>query len=174
MATQYQNLSDYNPDLMPDKKKVSTQQYAIAVADWNSKITHPLLQGAIDSLVENGVELSQIKIVHVPGTFELTFAAKQLLDDYYCIIDGIKVHKYSAIIVLGCVIQGDTPHFDYVCQGVTYGISNLNTRTDGCPVIFGVLTTNTLQQALDRAGGKHGNKGIEAAVTAIKMANIVW
>ena len=174
MATQYQNLSDYNPDLMPDIKKVSTQQYAIAVADWNSKITHSLLQGAIDSLVENGVELSQIKIVHVPGTFELTFAAKQLLDDYYCIIDGIKVHKYSAIIVLGCVIQGDTPHFDYVCQGVTYGISNLNTRTDGCPVIFGVLTTNTLQQALDRAGGKHGNKGIEAAVTAIKMANIVW
>jgi len=174
MATQYQNLSEYNPDLMPDKKKVSEQQYAIAVADWNPEITHTLLQGAVDSLVENGVKLSQIKIVHVPGTFELTFAAKQLLDDYYCLIDGIKVHKYSAVIVLGCVIQGDTPHFDYVCQGVTYGISNLNTRTDGCPVIFGVLTTNTLQQALDRAGGKHGNKGIEAAVTAIKMANIVW
>jgi len=174
MATQYQNLSEYNPDLMPDKKKVSEQQYAIAVADWNPEITHALLQGAVDSLVENGVKLSQIKIVHVPGTFELTFAAKQLLDDYYCLIDGIKVHKYSAIIVLGCVIQGDTPHFDYVCQGVTYGISNLNTRTDGCPVIFGVLTTNTLQQALDRAGGVHGNKGVEAAITAIKMANIVW
>jgi len=174
MATQYQNLSEYNPDLMPDKKKVSEQQYAIAVADWNPEITHTLLQGAVDSLVENGVKLSQIKIVHVPGTFELTFAAKQLLDDYYCLIDGIKVHKYSAVIVLGCVIQGDTPHFDYVCQGVTYGISNLNTRTDGCPVIFGVLTTNTLQQALDRAGGVHGNKGVEAAITAIKMANIVW
>jgi len=174
MATQYQNLSEYNSDLMPDKKKVSEQQYAIAVADWNPEITHTLLQGAVDSLVENGVRLSQIKIVHVPGTFELTFAAKQLLDDYYCLIDGIKVHKYSAIIVLGCVIQGDTPHFDYVCQGVTYGISNLNTRTDGCPVIFGVLTTNTLQQALDRAGGVHGNKGVEAAITAIKMANIVW
>ena len=174
MATQYQNLSEYNPDLMPDKKKVSEQQYAIAVADWNPEITHTLLQGAVDSLVENGVKLSQIKIVHVPGTFELTFAAKQLLDDYYCLIDGIKVHKYSAVIVLGCVVQGDTPHFDYVCQGVTYGISNLNTRTDGCPVIFGVLTTNTLQQALDRAGGVHGNKGVEAAITAIKMANIVW
>ena len=174
MATQYQNLSEYNPELMPDKKKVSEQQYAIAVADWNPEITHTLLQGAVDSLVENGVKLSQIKIVHVPGTFELTFAAKQLLDDYYCLIDGIKVHKYSAVIVLGCVIQGDTPHFDYVCQGVTYGISNLNTRTDGCPVIFGVLTTNTLQQALDRAGGVHGNKGVEAAITAIKMANIVW
>ena len=174
MATQYQNLSEYNPDLMPDKKKVSEQQYAIAVADWNPQITHTLLQGAVDSLVENGVRLSQIKIVHVPGTFELTFAAKQLLDDDYCLIDGIKVHKYSAVIVLGCVIQGDTPHFEYVCQGVTYGISNLNTRTDGCPVIFGVLTTNTLQQALDRAGGVHGNKGVEAAITAIKMANIVW
>jgi len=174
MATQYHNLSDYNPDVMPDKNKVSDQQYAIAVADWNPQITHTLLQGAIDALVENGVKPSQIKVVHVPGTFELTFAAKQLLDDYYCIIDGIKVHKYSAIIVLGCVIQGDTPHFDYVCQVVTYGISNLNTRPDGCPVIFGVLTTSTLQQALDRAGGVHGNKGVEAAITAIKMANIIW
>jgi len=174
MATQYQNLSDYNPDLMPDKNKVADQQYAIAVADWNPNVTHALLQGAIDSLVENGVRNSQIKIVHVPGTFELTFAAKQLLDDYYCMIDNIKVHKYSAVIVLGCVIQGETPHFDYVCQGVTYGISKLNTRADGCPVIFGVLTTNTLQQALDRAGGIHGNKGVEAAITAIKMANIVW
>lgn len=174
MATQYQNLSDYNQDLMPDKKTVSEQQYAIAVADWNTEITHTLLRGAIDSLIENGVEPSQIKIVHVPGTFELTYAAKQLLEDYHCVVDGVKVHKYSAIIVLGCVIQGDTPHFDYVCQGVTYGISNLNTRTDGCPVIFGVLTTSTLQQALDRAGGIHGNKGVEAAITAIKMANIVW
>ena len=174
MATKYQNLSDYYSNLMPDKNKVSNQQYAIAVADWNSKITHSLLQGAIDSLVDNGVKESQIKIVHVPGTFELIYAAKQLLDDFYCMIDNIKVHKYAAIIVLGCVIQGDTPHFDYVCQGVTEGISSLNTRTDGCPVIFGVLTTNTLQQAIDRAGGKDGNKGVEAAITAIKMANIVW
>lgn len=174
MATQYQNLSDYDSSLMPDKKKVSDQQYAIAVADWNPNVTHALLQGAIDSLVENGVRASQIKIIHVPGTFELTYAAKQLLDDYYCMIDNIKVHKYSAVIVLGCVIQGETPHFDFVCQGVTYGISKLNTRADGCPVIFGVLTTNTLQQALDRAGGIHGNKGVEAAITAIKMANIVW
>ena len=174
MATQYQNLSDYNADLMPDKNKVAEQQYAIAVADWNSQITHSLLQGAIDSLMANGVRQSQIKIVHVPGTFELTYAAKQFLDDYYCMIDGVKVHKYAAIIVLGSVIQGETPHFDFVCQGVTYGISNLNTRADGCPVIFGVLTTSTLQQALDRAGGIHGNKGVEAAITAIKMANIVW
>jgi len=173
MATKYQNLSDYDADRMPDKINVSEQQYAIAVADWNSKITHSLLKGAIDSLIDNGVKESNIKIVHVPGTFELTYAAKQLLEDNSS-IDGIKVHKYAAIIVLGCVIQGDTPHFDYVCQGVTSGISNLNTRTDGCPVIFGVLTTNTLQQALDRAGGIDGNKGVEGAITAIKMANIVW
>jgi len=174
MATKYQNLSDYDADQMPDTTKVSTQQYAIAVADWNPKITHSMLQGAFDSLVENGVEATQIKVIHVPGTFELTFAAKQLQDHYDSMSENIKVSKYAAIIVLGCVIQGDTPHFDYVCQGVTAGISNLNTRVDGCPIIFGVLTTSTLQQALDRAGGIHGNKGIEAAITAIKMANIIW
>jgi len=174
MATQYQNLSDYDSDLMPDKEKVSSQHYAIAVADWNSEITHALMHGAINTLVESGVKHTQIKIVHVPGAFELTFAAKQLLDDFDCLNGNIKVHKYSAVIILGCVIQGDTPHFDYVCSGVTYGISKLNTRADGCPVIFGLLTTNSMQQALDRAGGIHGNKGVEAAITAIKMANIVW
>jgi len=174
MATQYQNLSNYDADLMPEKKNVEKQQYAIVVADWNPKITHTLLRGAINALVENGVKESQIKVVHVPGTFELTYAAKQLFDDYHCVIENRKVLKYAAVIVLGCVIQGDTPHFDYVCQGVTYGISELNTRANGCPVIFGVLTTNTLQQALDRADGIHGNKGVEAAITAIKMANIVW
>lgn len=174
MATQYQNLSDYNPDAMPDKNKVAEQQYAIAVADWNPQITHTLLQGAIDALVENGVRPSKINVVHVPGTFELTYASKQLVEEYYCIIDNKKIHKYVAVIVLGCVIQGDTPHFDYVCQGVTEGITKLNTLDRRCPVIFGILTTNTLQQALDRAGGIHGNKGVEAAITAIKMANIVW
>jgi len=174
MATKYQNLSDYDSNQMPDKNNVTKQQYAIAVADWNSKITHSLLQGAIDTLVENGVQTTQIKIVHVPGTFELTFAAKELSGTLICSDNEIKNQKYAAVIVLGCVIQGETPHFNYVCQGVTYGISNLNLRSDGCPVIFGVLTTNTLQQALDRAGGKDGNKGVEAAITAIKMANIVW
>ena len=174
MATQYQNLSDYDANLMPDIKRVATQQYAVAVSDWNSPITHALLKGAVDSLIENGVKESQINVIHVPGTFELTYAAKQLVDDYLCTIDNKKVFKYAAVIVLGCVIQGETPHFDFICQGVTYGISKLNARQDGCPVIFGVLTTNSLEQAQDRAGGKHGNKGVEAAVTAIKMANIVW
>jgi 6,7-dimethyl-8-ribityllumazine synthase len=165
MATQYQNLSEYNPDLMPPQEKVALQHYAIAVADWNPAITHTLLTGAIDTLHANGVKPNNINVVHVPGTFELTFAAKEFVN---------ADHKYNAVIVLGCVIQGDTPHFDYVCQGVTAGITQLNTNPDKCPIIFGVLTTNTLEQAQDRAGGIHGNKGVEAAITAIKMANIVW
>lgn len=169
MATQYQNLSDYNADTMPDKSVLASQSYAIAVADWNPNITHALLQGAIDELKMNGVEQENINVVHVPGAFELSFAAKELLRL------GLKNNRpYAAIIVLGCVIQGDTPHFDYVCQGVTYGISKLNVQSDSCPIIFGLLTTNTLQQALDRAGGMHGNKGVEAAITAIKMANTIW
>lgn len=174
MATQYQNLSEYDANEMPSDEFVATQKYAIAVADWNPDITHALLRGAIDTLVANGVKHSNINVIHVPGTFELTYAAKELSDEYLSDIENQSRQKYAAIITLGCVIQGDTPHFDYVCGGVTYGISKINARTEKCPVIFGVLTTNTLQQALDRAGGVHGNKGVEAAITAIKMANIVW
>mgnify|MGYP001347475006 CR=1 FL=1 len=167
MATQYKNLSDYDDTAMPDKKNVEKQHYAIAVAEWNPQITEKLLEGAVDGLTANGVNESNIKVVRVPGTFELTFAAKQF--------SSLEKGKYAAIIVLGCVIQGETPHFDFVCQGVTAGITHLNAKTtNNVPVIFGVLTTNTLQQALDRAGGIHGNKGTEAAVTAIKMANIIW
>ena len=172
MATQYQNLSEYDLTGIPEKKVLAKQKYAIAVADWNSQITHALLKGAVDTLLAFGIEEKNIKIVHVPGAFELTYAAKRL-----CFAD-----EYKAVITLGCVIQGDTPHFDYVCQGVTYGISQLNTMkpsywdfaTNYPPVIFGVLTVNTLQQAEERAGGIHGNKGVEAAITAIKMANIAW
>ncbi len=173
MATQYQNLSDYNLEGV-DLSRLSEQQYAVVVADWNPQITHKMLEGAVETLNANGVKPEHIKTVHVPGTFELTFAAKNLMDDYYCMIDSIKVHKYAAIIILGCVIQGETPHFDYVCQSVTQGATLLNTRPDGCPVIFGVLTTHNMEQALDRAGGEHGNKGVEAAITAIKMANNIW
>ncbi len=169
MATQYQNLSEYDAEQMPDKAIVASQSYAIAVADWNPQITHTLLEGAIECLKENGVSEANINVVHVPGAFELTYAAKELLNL------GLKNNRpYAGIMVLGCVIQGDTPHFDYVCQGVTYGVAKLNAQADSCPVIFGLLTTNTLQQALDRAGGIHGNKGVEAAITAIKMANIIW
>lgn len=170
MATQYQNLSEYNPELMPSKEKVAEQLYAIAVADWNSNITHVLLEGAIEALLDNGAKMENINVVHVPGAFELTYTAKEFVNERK---DG-RLPKYDAVIVLGCVIQGDTPHFDYVCQGVTQGISILNAQQNSSPVIFGLLTVNTLQQALDRAGGIHGNKGVEAGITAIKMANIVW
>ena len=162
MATIYQNLSEYNAEEMPDKKNVNKQRYAIAVADWNPNITHALLEGAYNALVENGVQERNIKVVHVPGTFELTYAAKILQIQ----------SRHNAIIVLGCVIQGDTPHFDYVCQGVTQGIAALNAGNQSTPIIFGVLTTNTLQQSEERAGGKLGNKGVESAITAIKMANL--
>jgi 6,7-dimethyl-8-ribityllumazine synthase len=174
MATQYQNLSDYDAAEMPDKQKLSEQRYAIVVADWNAEITHALLQGALQTFVKHGVEPGKIKVMHVPGTFELTYAAKQLVSDCYFIAENVKVYKYAAVVVLGCVIQGDTPHFDFICQGVTQGITHLNTLEEGCPVIFGVLTTNTLEQAQDRAGGKHGNKGVEGAITAMKMGNLIW
>ena len=164
MATQLKNLSEYDLTGVPEKKVLAKQSYAIAVADWNPQITHALLKGAVDTLIECGVEGKNIEIVHVPGAFELTYTARILC------YSG----DYHGVITLGCVIQGDTPHFDYVCQGVTYGISELNTKPGYSPVIFGVLTVNTLEQAQERAGGIHGNKGVESAITAIKMANIVW
>lgn len=166
MATQYQNLSDYDPDLLPPKNVLEQQRYAIAVADWNPQVTYALLQGAIEGLTSNGVLNRNIEVVHVPGTFELTFAAKKFM------YDNMEGKKYDAIIVLGCVIQGETPHFKYVCRGITQGITDLNLLQNGCPVIYGILTTDNMQQALERSGGIHGNKGVEAAVTAIKMANL--
>ena len=164
MATIYHNLSAYDAEAMPSKDQVKNQRYAIVVADWNPNVTFPLLEGAFDGLVTNGVAPEHIMVKHVPGTFELTFAAKRILREY---------NDMSAVIVIGCVVQGDTPHFDYVCQGVTQGVAALNaSEMSHVPVIFSVLTTNTMQQALDRAGGILGNKGVEGAVTAIKMANL--
>ena len=168
MASCLHNLSEYDASLMPCKDKVKNQRYAIAVADWNSNVTFPLLEGAMQALCENGAE--HVDVVHVPGAFELTYAARKLQE----------ANRYDAISVLGCVIQGDTPHFDYVCQSVTQGITLLNANTalpgsglmKAVPVIFSVLTTLDHQQALDRAGGRLGNKGVEGASTAIKMANL--
>ncbi|VBB48456.1 6,7-dimethyl-8-ribityllumazine synthase [uncultured Paludibacter sp.] len=164
MATELYNLSDYDPDAMPDKEVVAKQRYGIVVAEWNPSITEILKEGAYKALLECGAIKQNIDVIHVPGTIELTYGAKYLLE---------QKKKYNAIIVLGCVIQGETRHFDFVCESVTHGITELNLRSDACPVIFGVLTTNNLQQAKDRAGGIHGNKGEEAAITAVKMANIV-
>lgn len=138
--------------------KVKNARIAIAVAEWNGHITSVLADGAVKCLHDNGFTDKDVAIVKVPGAVELTFAASKL----------IETGNFDAIIVIGCVIKGDTPHFDYVCQSVTQGMTSLNADCD-IPVIFGVLTVNDEQQALDRAGGKAGHKGVEAAETAIKM-----
>lgn len=155
------DLSKYDETLLPSADVLARQRYAIIVADWNKEITYALAEGAIDTLLKQGVKDKHISITHVPGTIELTFAAQRV----------ISVKQPDAVIVIGCVIQGETPHFDYVCQSVTQGITLLNAKGQ-VPVVFSVLTTLNKQQALDRAGGKLGNKGVEGAITAIQMANI--
>ena len=150
------NLSVYDPDVIPD---ASEMRFGIVVADWNRDITNALLEGAVKTLKKQGVTDEDINIKHVPGTFELTLGA-QFMAEY---------DDLDAVICLGCVIQGETPHFTYICQGVAQGITQLNMEYN-IPFIFGVLTTNDLQQASDRAGGRLGNKGDEAAITAIRMA----
>jgi 6,7-dimethyl-8-ribityllumazine synthase len=150
------NLSAYDPESVPNASKM---RFGIVVSDWNREVTWSLLEGAVNTLLKHGTADKNIIIKHVPGSFELTLGA-QFLAEY---------DDLDAIICLGCVIQGETPHFTYICQGVTQGITQLNMEYN-IPFIFGVLTTNTSQQAVDRAGGRLGNKGDEAAVTAIKMA----
>ena len=151
-------MSTYAPKTtLPD---VSDMRFAIVTATWNSHITHALRDGAVDTLMKAGVSPEDIDTFDVPGAVELTFAASQL----------IETSQFDAIIVIGCVIRGGTPHFDYVCQSVTQGVTMLNADCD-IPVIFGVLTVDCEQDALDRAGGKLGNKGCEAAEAAIHMAD---
>lgn len=150
------DLSDYDTALVPDAGKM---RFGIVVSDWNLEITHALLDGALNTLKKHGATDNNIVVKHVPGSFELTLGG-QFLAEY---------DDLDAIICLGCVIQGETPHFSFICQSVTYGITKLNLEYN-IPFIFGVLTTFNIEQARDRAGGKLGNKGDEAAVTAIKMA----
>ena len=155
MSTLHKNLSSFSTDALPD---VSDKTFAVLVSEWNDAITYALADGAIATLKKYGVKEEQIIRHTVPGSFELPLAAQKMaLQD-----------TVDAVICLGCVIQGETPHFDYVCQAVALGIKDVALKYDK-PVIFGVLTTDTLAQAQDRAGGKHGNKGDEAAITAIKM-----
>lgn len=155
MATEFHNLSSYNASDVPDG---TGKKIGIVVSEWNLNVTAKLLEGAYETLLRFGVKPEDIMIDRVPGSFELTYGAKLL-------IEKSDVH---AVIVLGCVIQGETPHFTYVCQSVTHGVTELNLHYN-IPVIFGVLTTNSLEQAKARAGGRHGNKGDEAAITALKM-----
>ncbi len=155
MATALQNLSAYNPDDVPSAQGM---RFAIVVSEWNPDVTQALMQGARETLIRQGANPNHIKVDYVPGSFELTAGARMVAE----------AGTFDAVICIGCVIRGDTPHFDYICQGVTAGITQLNVKYD-IPFVFGVLTTDNQQQALDRAGGVHGNKGDEAAVTAIKM-----
>jgi 6,7-dimethyl-8-ribityllumazine synthase len=152
------NLSDYNDAEVPS---AAGFRFGIVVSEWNREITGSLLEGALETLLKYRTPESNIIVIHVPGSFELPSGALFLAEK----------GGFDAIILLGCVIRGETSHYDYVCQAVTQGAMALNLKY-GIPFIFGVLTTENKQQALDRAGGKYGNKGVEAAITAIRMATL--
>ncbi len=155
MSTAHQSLSAHDAHEFPNAEPY---RFGIVVAEWNQAITEALAQGAISFLKEAGASDNNIIRINVPGSFELTAGASLLAQD-----------NYDAIICLGCVIQGDTKHFDFICHAVSQGLTQLTIKYNK-PFIFGVLTPNTMQQAEDRAGGQFGNKGIEAAATALKMA----
>jgi 6,7-dimethyl-8-ribityllumazine synthase len=159
MATEGNNLSHYNEEKVPDAKPF---KFGLVVSEWNADITQNLFQGAFDAFIKHGVLKENIVRWNVPGSFELIYGAKTLADSF---------DMLDAIIVIGSVIQGETKHFDFVCQGVSNGIAQLNATGD-IPIIFCVLTDNNKQQSIDRSGGKHGNKGTEAAIAAIKMAQL--
>ena len=155
MATSEKNLSHFDKDSIPDASKMII---GIVVSEWNSDITDNLLKGAKETLKELNVNPENIYIHYVPGTFELPLGAQYLLEHT----------DTQGVIALGSVIQGETKHFDFVCDGATNGIMNVGIKYNK-PVILGVLTDNTIQQAIDRSGGKHGNKAVECAIACIKM-----
>lgn len=156
MASALKNLSEYSESDIPSAAEMN---FGIAVADWNAHITHALYNGCVETLLKHGAVADNLYTLQVPGSFELPAAARLLLG----------AHKLDAVIALGCVIQGETKHNEYINHAVAAGLVQLSLAT-GIPCIFGVLTPNDEQQAIDRAGGIHGNKGVEAAVTAIRMA----
>ena len=149
------NLSDYKPLQITDADDFTI---GIVVSEWNDFVTFNLRDGAEEVLKKEGVKPENIRIYYVPGAFELSFAAMQLC----------KSGRFDAVIAIGCVIRGETSHFDYVCSGVTQGIKDSNTQTD-VPAIFCVLTDDNKEQSIARSGGNLGNKGVEAGVTALKM-----
>ncbi len=155
MATALKNLSEYE---LQNSISIESKTFAIVVAEWNSEVTEKLYEGAYATLIKEGAQPENIIRKNVPGSFELSLGAQWMAAR----------NNIDAVICIGCVIQGDTKHFDFICQAVAHGITEVSLKYSK-PVIFGVLTPNTQEQALDRAGGKHGNKGDEAAVTAIKM-----
>ena len=155
MATSLKSLSAHSSKNVQD---ISDKTFGIIVSEWNEDVTEALYSGAYQTLIDNGAKKENIIRKNVPGSFELTLAAQWLAQE----------ESIDAVICLGCVIQGETKHFDFICDAVAHGITNVGLKYNK-PVIFGVLTPNTQQQAMDRAGGKHGNKGDEAAITAVKM-----
>jgi 6,7-dimethyl-8-ribityllumazine synthase len=158
MATENKNLSQYDKNSLPN---VSQLSFGIVVSEWNETITEGLFQGALVTLLDCKVKPENIIRWNVPGSFELIYGCRKMLEKY---------PNLAGIIAIGSVIQGETKHFYFVCEGVTQGIKDLN-LLGKTPVIFCVLTDNNLQQSIDRSGGKHGNKGVEAAVAAIKMTS---
>lgn len=156
MATENKNLSQYDKNTIPNTKGL---RFGIVVSEWNDNITSGLLKGALEGFSDNEVADENIVTWYVPGSFELVYGSKKM----------IETQNVDAVIAIGSVIQGETKHFDFVCEAVSQGIKDLNVQTD-VPVVFCVLTDNTMQQAIDRSGGKYGNKGTEAAIVAIRMA----
>lgn len=151
------DLSAYDKASIPNGKQF---RFGIVVSEWNDNITEGLLKGAKDTLLEHGVKPENIIVWHVPGSYELIYGSKKMQEQ-----------MVNTVIAIGSVIQGETKHFDFVCEAVAQGIKDLNVQRE-TPVIFCVLTDNTMEQAIDRSGGKHGNKGVEAAVAALKMAEL--
>lgn len=158
MATANKNLSNYDKNKLTNAKNF---RFGIVVSEWNNHITENLYKGCETALLDCGVKKENILRWNVPGSFELIYGAQRM----------IVTQEIDAVITIGCVIKGETMHFEFVCEGVTQGIKDLNVQTD-VPVIFCLLTDNTEQQSIDRSGGKLGNKGTEAAITAIKMADL--
>jgi 6,7-dimethyl-8-ribityllumazine synthase len=158
MATVNKNLSEYDKSAVPNAKDF---RFGIVISEWNQSITAGLYKGAVQALLENGALEENIVSFDVPGSFELIYGSKRMID----------TQDVDAVIAIGSVIQGETKHFDFVCEAVAQGIKDLNVITD-VPVVFCVLTDNNMQQAIDRSGGIHGNKGTEAGIVAIRMANL--
>ena len=157
MSSVLKNLSAYKPEDIPNAED---HIFGIVVSEWNSEITGALLEGALEILKKAGAKESQIHVTYVPGTFELPFGAQRIIKD----------KAPDAVICLGCVIQGETRHFDFICEAAANGIMQVGLQFS-LPVVFGVLTTQDLEQAKARSGGKHGNKGIEASLTALKLVS---
>lgn len=158
MATALKNLSEYNEQNIPSAEGL---QFGIVVSEWNTRITHALYEACYETLAKHGAREKNIHVIQVPGSFELPAGARMLADRL----------KVDAVICLGCVIKGETSHNEYINYAVANSLANLGMMY-GRPFVFGVLTPDNEQQALDRAGGKHGNKGVEAAITAIRMADL--